>query len=471
MPTDLTAFFAPKSVAIVGAGERPTSSGGAVLRNLQISGYGGEIIPINPKGGKIHGLPVRKSLRDLTAPADLVVVLVRPDIVPDILREAASTGHRNVLILPGGFSEAGPEGIAREALVAEIAADASIMIGGPNSAGLIDIAGGNKFAAAFFQRTPRGGEVAFISQSGALIEEVIAKSHEMNLKVGTLASVGNAMQLGVAEYLDYLGRRPDCSCVLLYFENLQHAERLEKIAAEIVAERPVVALLPGQTEPARRAAVAHTGVMPPEDAELQRFCDDAGILRVRSLRSLMLAAKGFGAYPNGIGRNVFLLSNSGGPGVITTDRLSADGLSMPGLPQAIAEKIRPTVPPEASLANPLDLLADAREDRFAASLEAALGPDGDVYDAILMIHVVPFMVDAGPVIERLAALSRTATKPIMHSMMGTLHEKDAWFAKMEDAGVPTFNNVEEMAETAALLADYRDMRGRRSRQSGTASAG
>lgn len=470
MPTDLTAFFAPKSVAIVGAGERPTSSGGAVLRNLQISGYDGEIIPINPKGGEIHGLPVRKSLAELATPADLVVVLVRPDIVPDIMRDAAATGHRNVLILPGGFSEAGADGLAREAVVSKIASDAGITIGGPNSAGLVDIAGGNKFAATFLQRTPRGGEVAFISQSGALIEEVVAKSHEMNLKIGTLASVGNAMHIGVTEYLDYLGRRPDCSCVLLYFENLRQAEKMGEIAAEIAAERPVVALLPGRTEPARRAAVAHTGVMPREDAELQRFCDDAGVLRVRSLRSLMLAAKGFGTYPTGIGRNVFLLSNSGGPGVITTDRLSVDGLLMPDLPEAITAKIRPTVPPEASLSNPLDLLADAREDRFAASLEAALGPDGDVYDAILMIHVVPFMVDAGPVIERLAALSQGAKKPLMHAMMGTLHKKDAWFAEMEDAGVPMFNDVEEMAETAALLADYREMRGRQALRKKNATA-
>lgn len=464
MAVDLSPFFAPKSVAIVGAGERRTSSGGAVLRNLQISGYDGEIIPINPKGGEVAGLAVRKSLSELAAPADLVVVLVRPDIIPEVMREAASTGHRNVLILPGGFSEAGAEGVAREALVANIAADAGITIGGPNSAGLVDIAGGNKFAATFLQQTPRGGGVTFISQSGALMEEVIAKSHEINLKVGTLVSVGNGMHIGVADYLDFLGRRPDCSCVLLYFENLQDAERLREVASDIAAERPVVALLPGRTEQARRAAAAHTGVMPPEDAELQGFCDETGVLRVRSLRGLLLAAKGFGAYPNGIGRSVLLLSNSGGPGVIATDRLIGGGLEMPDLPGSIAAKIAPTVPPEASLANPLDLLADAREERFGASLEAALGPGGEVYDAILMIQVVPFMVDAGPVIARLAALSRGAQKPIMHSMMGTLHDKDAWFAEMEEAGVPMFNDVEEMAETAALLADYSEMRDRQERR-------
>jgi acetyltransferase len=194
------------------------------------------------------------------------------------------------------------------------------------------------------------------------------------------------------------------------------------------------------------------------DAEADAFCAASGMVRVKSLRALMLAGKAFGAHPGGMGRRVLLLSNSGGPGVLAADRCAELGLEMPVLPAALAERLRALYPPEAVVANPLDLLADAREDRFGDTLQAVLQLARDSFDAILMIHVVPFMVDADPVVARLAALAEGAPLAILHAMMGTLEGKQAWMAKMEEAGVPMFDNVEDMAEAAALLACYRSSR-------------
>ncbi len=455
---DLSPFFAPKSVAIVGAGERPTSSGGAVLQNLQRAGYTGKIIPVNPKGGKIHGLPVVKSIADLTEPVELVIVLVRPDLIPDIVRDAAATGHRNMMILPGGFKEAGQDGVEREKLVAKIADDAGIIIAGPNSAGIMNVTGGQRFAASFLRALPAGGGMALISQSGALSEEVVAASHVMNLQFGTIVSVGNALHLGVEDYLEYLGGQDDCTAAILYFESVADEARLKRVAREVAAKKPVIALTPGRTDAGREAAKAHTGSYPMEASAMAAFCEDAGIVQVKSLHELLIATKTFGMYPTGIGDRILLISNSGGPGVLATDRAVLNGLSMPNLPDAMRQAIAATVPPEASLANPLDLLADAREDRFGVSLESALGSDGDAYDAILMIHVVPFMVDADPVVDRLAALAKGTNKPVFHSMIGTLPGKKEWFAKMEEAGVPMFNNVEDMADAAGILAAYNRIR-------------
>jgi len=208
--------------------------------------------------------------------------------------------------------------------------------------------------------------------------------------------------------------------------------------------------------PWRRSA--HTGAIANDDAAIDAFCASCGLVRVESLRRLLIAAKAFGRFPQGLGSRALILSNSGGPGVLCADRAALEGLQLGALPNAFADVLRQQLPPEASVANPIDLLADAREDRFGLAFDAAMAHAAEAYDTIMMIHVVPFMVDAGPVIERLAALARGARLPLMHSMMGTLPGKTDWFAAMEQAGVPMFNDVEEMAEAAGLLARYPRLR-------------
>jgi acetyltransferase len=462
---DLAPFFAPRSVAVVGAGERPTSSGGAVLQNLRISGYGGTIVPVNPKGGEIFGVAARRSLKELNEPADLVVVVIRPDAIVGAVREAAESGHRNILILPGGFAEAGEEGRRRDAALRALAAEKDLTIAGPNCAGIIHLAREARFAATFLRDMPPGPDarnaLAMVSQSGALAEEAIAAANGAGIPIATLVSVGNAMQLGIEDFLEHLGADPDTGAILLYIESFEDPARFRRVARTVAARKPVVALVGGRTPPGARAAAAHTGAHANEDAALDAFCADAGVLRVKSLRRLLLAAKGFGFFRHGLaGRRVLLLSNSGGPGVLCTDMCAAEGLSLPPLPHAMAARLRDALPGEASIANPLDLLADAREDRFGLALDEAIAHGEGVFDAILGIHVVPFMVDADPVVTRLATTAPTAPMPMMHAMMGTLEKKNAWFAALETAGIPAFDDVEEMAECAALLASWPELEAR-----------
>src|SRR5262249_16860306 len=197
-----------------------------------------------------------------------------------------------------------------------------------------------------------------------------------------------------------------------------------------------------------------------DDREMDAFTAECGVLRVKSLRRLLLAAKGFGAFPRGIGKRALILSNSGGPGVLCTDRAAAEGLELVPLPPTMAETLRAALPAEASVANPLDLLADAREDRFGLTLDCAIKEGAQAFDAILGIHVVPFMVEASPIVTRLAELAHGLSIPFLHAMMGTLPDKAAWFASLERAGVPAFNDVEAMAECAGLLARYPALRER-----------
>ena len=455
-----SAFLRPQSVALVGAGDRLTSSGGAVLRNLMRSGFQGRIVPVNPKGGELFGLPVVRSLVDVTSPCELTVIVVRPDSILDVVREAAVSGHRSLLILPGGFAESGDDGKARDRELRALAQRHGLTIGGPNCAGIINLLDAQApFAATFLRDMPRGGGVALVSQSGAIAEEVIASSHSLGIPLGAVISVGNAMHLGLAEYLDQLGADTACHAILLYAESFGDVERFREVARRVSAQKPVVALVGGRTQPGRGAAFRHTGSDALTDEQAEAFCLECGMVRATSLRRLMLAGKAFGAHPGGIGQRVLVLSNSGGPGVLCTDQSALEGLELPALPAALETRLRGFLPPEAAVANPLDLLADARDDRFGDTLTAAL-EDGTSFDAILIVHVVPFMVDGGAVVTRLADLCRGARLPILHSMMGTLEHKAQWMAAMEGAGVPMFDNVEDMAEAAGLLARYRALRER-----------
>lgn len=455
-PRRMDAFFRPSSIAVVGAGERPTSSGGAVLRNLRLCGWGGRVIPVNPKGGVIQGLPAVTSLREISPPADLVAVLVRPEAILDVAREAAATGHRNLLILPGGFSEAGEVGRARDAELRALAEAEDLLVGGPNCGGLVNVLDADaRFAATFFRDVPAGGPVALISQSGAIAEEMIASSHRDGIPLGAIVSVGNAMHLDLADYVEYLGADPQCGAILLYVESFGEAGRFREVAARVSRRKPIIALVGGRTAAGRDAAFRHTGSLAMTAEATDAFCADAGVLRVATLRELRLAGKVFGAHPAGIGRRVLVLSNSGGPGVLAADAVVQAGLELVELPSDLTATLRSMLPPEAAVANPMDLLADAREDRFGPVLVAMLdGLKGRV-DAVLMIHVVPFMVDAAPVVTALSAAGRSSDVPMLHTMMGTLEGRAGWFAALESAGVPAFGDAEEMCVAAGMLARRR----------------
>ena len=455
---DLSPFFAPRSIAVIGAGERASSSGGAIMQMLRQAGYGGRVVPVNPRGGTIFGYEAVTSIGAIDPAVDLAVVVIRPDAILDAVRESADRGIRNLLILPGGFAEAGPVGVARNDALAKLAADRGLTIAGPNCAGVIHLDPAWRFAATFLRALPPGAAagsgngLAFISHSGALAEEFIDKANARDLPLASVISVGNAVHLGVEDYLAWLGDRPEIGVALLYVESIEDHERFRRIARAVAATKPVIALFGGRSEIGGQAASAHTGAVANDDPAIDAFCTSCGIVRVKSLRRLLVAAKAFGRFPQGLGTRALILSNSGG--VLCADQASLEGLDLGALPAAMAEVLRQQLPPEASVANPIDLLADAREDRFGLAFEAAMDHAAHAYDMIMMIHVVPFMVDAGPVIARLATLAADARIPLLHSMMGTLPGKADWFAIMERAGVPMFNDVEEMAEAAGLLASY-----------------
>ena len=375
---DLSPFFAPRSIAVVGAGERATSSGGAIMQLLRQAGYGGRVVPVNPKGGTIFGYESVTSIAAIDPPVDLAVIVIRPDAILDAARECADRGIRNLLILPGGFAEAGPVGVARNEALLKLAAERSLVVAGPNCAGIIHLDPAWRFAATFLRDLPPGAAagadngLAFISQSGALAEEFVDKANARALPLTSVVSVGNAC-ISASRIISAgwaIVRRSARRCSTS--SSIEDHERFRRMARTVAAKKPVIALFGGRTEIGGQAAAAHTGAVANDAAAIDAFCASCGIIQVDSLRRLLVAAKAFGRFPQGLGKRALILSNSGGPGVLCADRASLDGLELGACRPRMAEVLRQRLPPEASVANPIDLLADAREDRFAVAFEAAM---------------------------------------------------------------------------------------------------
>jgi acyl-CoA synthetase (NDP forming) len=267
---DLSPFFAPRSLAVVGAGERETSSGGAVMQLLRRAGYGGRVVPVNPRGGDIFGYEAVTSIAAIEPAVDLAVIVIRPDAILEAVGECADRGITHLLILPGGFAEAGPIGVARNAELLKLAAQRGLTVAGPNCAGIIHLDPAWRFAATFLRDLPPGAKangLAFISQSGALAEEFIDKANARNLPLTSVVSVGNALHLGVEDYLAWLGERPEIGSALLYIESIEDHERFRRVARAVAAVKPVVALFGGRTEgsapgPRRRTPARSPTTMP-----------------------------------------------------------------------------------------------------------------------------------------------------------------------------------------------------------------
>src|SRR5262249_19245105 len=271
MTRDLSPFFAPRSIAVVGAGERATSSGGAVMQMLRQAGYGGRVVPVNPKGGAIFGYQSVTSIAAVDPPVDLAVIVIRPDPILHAVMGPADRGVMSLLLLPGGVAEAGPVVVQRNEELLKLAAARGLTVAGPNCAGIVHLDPAWRFAATFLRDLPPGAAsngLAFISQSGALAEEFIDKANARGLPLTSVGLAGNAVHLGVEAFPAGLGARPEIGAALLYVESIEDHERFRAVAREVAAKKPVIALFGGRTEVGGRAAAAHTGAIANDDATI-----------------------------------------------------------------------------------------------------------------------------------------------------------------------------------------------------------
>ncbi|MBM7116457.1 bifunctional acetate--CoA ligase family protein/GNAT family N-acetyltransferase [Archangium primigenium] len=440
----LEALFAPRSVAVVGASERPGSVGRTLLWNLISSPFGGTVYPINPKRTNVLGIRAWPSLRALPEPVELVVIVTPAATVPEVMRECAEVGVKNVIIISAGFKEVGAEGARLEREVMEIARAARIRVIGPNCLGVMRPPTG--LNATFAGAMARPGNVAFISQSGALLTAILDWSMREGVGFSTIVSLGSMMDVGWGDLIDFLGDDPRTRSILIYMESIGDARAFLSAAREVAQHKPIIVIKAGRTAQAAAAAASHTGSLAGSDEVLSAAFRRAGVLRVDSIADLFHMAEVLARQPRPEGRRLTVLTNAGGPGVLATDALVTGGGELAKLSDATRAQLDTFLPTAWSHANPVDILGDADPERYARALQVA-GADENS-DGLLVILTPQDMTEPTQTADRLKPYAKLG-KPVLASWMGG-SEVAAGERILNDAGIPTFG----YPDTAARIFNY-----------------
>jgi acetyltransferase len=440
----LDALFNPRSVAVVGASERQGSVGRTILWNLISNPFGGTVYPINPNRKNVLGIRAWPSLEALPEPVDLAVIVTPASTVPGVMRECAKTGVRGVIIIASGFKEAGPEGVKLEQEVLQIAREAGIRIIGPNCLGVMRPTTG--LNATFAGDMARPGNVAFVSQSGALLTAILDWSLREAVGFSAFVSLGSMLDVGWGDVIDYLGNDPRTRSILLYMESIGDARAFLSAAREVALHKPIIVIKAGRTAQAAAAAASHTGTLTGSDEVLSAAFRRTGVLRVDSIADLFYMAEVLARQPRPHGRRLTILTNAGGPGVLATDALVMGGGELAKLSDKTVAELNGFLPPAWSHGNPVDILGDADPERYAKALGVA-GADKNS-DGLLVILTPQDMTEPTQTAERLRPYAKLG-KPVIASWMGG-SDVAAGERILNDVGIPTFG----YPDTAARIFNY-----------------
>lgn len=453
MSTDLDALFRPRAVAVIGASRDRSSIGGEVLANLVQGGYNGPVFPVNPNATFVGSIKCHRSIRDVPDPVDLAVIVVAKEFVATVLEECGQHGVRGAVIITAGFREIGHDGARREAEIKEIALRHGIRLIGPNCMGILNTAPGIHLNATFSKVQPTRGTVAFLSQSGALGETVLSRAEALGVGLAMFASIGNKVDVSGNDLLAYWGDDDDIEVILLYLENFGNPRNFARIARDVTRVKPVVAVKSGRTAAGARAASSHTGSLAGSDAATEALLAQCGVLRAMTVEELFDLGKAFSRARLPRGRRVAVLSNAGGPGILAADACDQWGLEVPTLSAATQAAIRPGVHPDASLTNPIDLIASAKPEHYRHAIGPMLADPA--IDSAIILCVPPVTIDSTEVARAIADATSGAT--VVSCFMGIATEG---LELLERARVPVFDFPESAVRALAALACYRELRDR-----------
>lgn len=438
-------FFAPKSVAVIGASEAPGSVGRTVLWNLVSSPFGGTVYPVNDKRTNVLGIKSYPNLSALPQPVDLAVVITPAPSVPGIIAECAATGVGGAIIISAGFKETGPDGLALEQRVLAEARQGNMRIIGPNCLGLMRPTNGLNASLANGIASP--GNVAFISQSGTLGAAILDWSMHEHFGFSAFISVGSMLDVGWGDLIDYLGNDPHTKSILLYMESIGDVRSFISAAREVSLSKPIIVLKGGRTEAGAQAAASHTGSLTGSDAVLHAALRRCGAVRVSSIADLFNMAEVLAKQPRPAGPRLTILTNAGGPGVLAADELIASGGELAPLGPNTLEALDQLLPYHWSHSNPIDIVGNAGPDRYAKSVEIAISDPSS--DGLLVILSPQAVTDATATATRLAAFARTSGKPLLASWMGGAETREGETI-LNRANIPTF----PYPDTAARMFYY-----------------
>jgi len=454
----LDSLFKPKSVAIIGASTKELSIGNRVIKNLVDFGFKGPIYPINPKADQVRGIKAYKSILDVPDGVDVVHMVIPARFVPQAVEDCGKKGVKNIIINSGGFSETGPKGEAIEKDFLAKAKQYNIRVLGPNCQGIINSDPEIKAYCNFTFTYPEPGSVSIVALSGGVAEVIHQGFSEMGVGTRIYASNGNACDVTIPEIIRYLGDDPGTSVIVTYVEGLRDPSTFMKVASEAASKKPVLAMKAGRTKEGAKAAASHTGGLAKEDLATDLIFRKAGILTFRDEGELIQAAAAFATQPIPKGPRVGIITNTGGPAVIATDVLVGAGLELPRLSEKTKAFLTEKLYADASVNNPVDVLATGTAEHYRACLDAMM--DDDDFDAVYVNFVTPFFVDTQSIAREIVEVNKERKKPIICNLMTDKREWTETVNILQNGEVPCFSLPGVAARAMTALVRYSRIKSR-----------
>jgi len=439
----LDTLFSPASVAVFGASLRPASVGGTVWRNLRSGGYAGRLYPVNPKHRDLDGVPAFSRVADLPEAPDLAVLCTPAASIVPLITELGARGTRAAIVVTAGLDKAQKQAMLDAARVH------TLRILGPNCIGLLAPHIG--LNASFAHIGARPGELAFVSQSGALVTAMLDWADARGIGFSHFVSLGERADVDFGDMLDFLGSDARTRAILLYIESIEEPRKFMSAARAAARNKPVIVVKAGRSSAGQQAAASHTGALAGSDAVFDAAIARAGMLRVGTLQDLFLAAETLARFRDGPSGQLVVLTNGGGAGVMAADAAAAEGVPLATLDTATLERLNAVLPGNWSHANPVDIIGDAPASRYVDAIEA-LSNDRD--SAILFIHAPTAIVPSAQIAKALLPLVTQAPRRVLGCWLGDTAVAEAR-RSFRQAGVPDFDTPEQAVRAFGFLRTYR----------------
>ncbi|MFA5897437.1 MAG: acetate--CoA ligase family protein [Thermoplasmata archaeon] len=447
----LDAIFSPASIAIVGASRHVGKIGYEIVKNLLANGYRGSIYPINPKADEVLGVKAYPSVAAVPGPIDLAVIVVPAAYALPAVEECGKKGVRGLVVITAGFREIGGTGLERERELLGLCKAYGMTMIGPNCMGVINTHPDVAMDATFAPTPPLRGHVSLVTQSGALGVAILEHAKSLGIGFAKFCSLGNKAQVSLNDLLQAWGDDPETKIIVAYIENFGNPKNFVRIARAVTKKKPVIAVKAGRSEAGGRATASHTGSLGGSDLAAEAVFNQTGVLRANSIEELFDYASAFslGTLPKG--NRVAVISDAGGPAIMAVDELSAQGLILSEFTQATKASLKSWAPPDASMANPIDLTPEGSLDDYRKALAAVL--EDENVDAAIAVYVPPVRTDEVEWARVVWTTAQKHKKPVLCNFLGRTEDSPG-FLELVSHGLPSYLYPESAARSLAALYRY-----------------
>ena len=450
----LDSLFKPKSIAIIGASSKDLSIGNVIIKNLVHFGYTGAIYPINPKEPEIRGIKAYPTIFDVPHDIDAAHVIIPSKFVPQIIEDCGKKGIKSVIINSAGFSEMGEEGVALQKAFLAKAKEYGVRIFGPNCQGIINCDPGYNAYCDFTFTFPKPGSISIVALSGGVGAFIMQSLFDLDIGMRMYASNGNACDVSISDVVNYYGDDEGTKAIILYTEGFANPKEFMETAKKVAKKKPILAMKAGRTEEGAKAAASHTGSLAGVDIATELIFEKTGMLAFNNEEEMCQTAMAFSTQPIPKGNRVGIITNTGGPAVIATDELVSAGLEIPALSAKAKEILTATQLPEASIGNPIDVVATGGGAHFRSALDVLMNEDN--IDSIYINFVTAPFTDTDEVARQIVEVNKMKKKPIVCNFMTNMSmERYQVTAKiMKDGGVPCYAFPTTAAKALGALYKY-----------------